>query len=236
MIIESNEIIDIEEYSKSNKKIPKCKRYRIRIDRTKYVVSVSSMNGKELLELANKIPGEEYAIYQKLCGGVSDRINLDEKVDFRTPGIERFVTLPLDQTEGRENLRHMFNLSESDLQYFSKTQLNWETIIENGTHRLVIYDYPIPAGFNIKNADLNLRLEASYPDVQIDMVYFYPALNRMDNIPIRALAIDNFDGKIWQRWSRHRTGKNPWRPDVDDISTHLLLVNEWLRLELEKRK
>lgn len=108
------------------------------------------------------------------------------------------------------------------------------TVTENRINRVVIYDYPVPDGYNIKKVNLNLRIEANYPDVQIDMVYFYPALVRKDNTPIKALAIDNFDEKSWQRWSRHRTPKNPWRPGIDDISTHLLLVDEWLISELAK--
>lgn len=94
------EIVDIEEYSKQNKKPPKCKQYKIRIDKQKYVVTDSIITGKQLLELAEKTPVEEYAIYQKLHGGKSERIELNHQVDLSTHGIERFVTLPLDTTEG----------------------------------------------------------------------------------------------------------------------------------------
>lgn len=230
-----NEIIDIEEFSKSNKPIPRGKKYRIRIDKTFYTVSVDQMSGKELLELANKSPIEQFALYQKLHGGASIRINPEDIVDFTTPGIERFVTLPLDQTEGRGNLRRMFDLPESDLESLSVTKFNWEAVKENNVNRIVIYDYPIPEGYNVNKVNLNLRIEASYPDSQIDMVYFYPPLVRNDNISIKAIANDSFDGKIWQRWSRHRTGRNPWRPGIDNINTHLLLVDEWLKKELSKR-
>jgi hypothetical protein len=39
-------------------------------------------------------------ITQKLRGGEVKKIGLDEEADFTTPGVERFMTLPLDQTEG----------------------------------------------------------------------------------------------------------------------------------------
>jgi hypothetical protein len=42
------------------------------------------------------------------------------------------------------------------------------------------------------------------------------------------------DGKQFQQWSRHRTGANPWRPGLDNVCTHLLLVNSWLEKELRK--
>ena len=95
-------IIDIEEYAKSGKTPPKGKKYRIRIDKDKYTVSVPQMTGLELLELAKKDP-EQNNIYQKFNHGEMKKIALDEQVDFTTPGIERFCTLPLDQTEGCSN-------------------------------------------------------------------------------------------------------------------------------------
>ncbi|MBX9746205.1 MAG: hypothetical protein K2X34_04840, partial [Hyphomonadaceae bacterium] len=55
-----------------------------------------------------------------------------------------------------------------------------------------------------------------------------------DGRAIGALAHDDFDGKTWQRWSRHRTPANRWRPGIDGLSTHFALVQEWLARELMK--
>lgn len=98
----SDEIIDIEEYAKTNRKPPRAKSYRIRIDKQHYVVNVSAMTGRELLNLAGKAPPTNYMISQKFRGGETKKIGLDEKADFTTPGVERFMTLPLDQTDGGE--------------------------------------------------------------------------------------------------------------------------------------
>jgi len=95
-----NEIVDIEEYGRAGKQPPQGKRYRIRIDREQYIVEVSQMTGRQILELAGKRPPERYRLDQKLHGGQSRKIGLDEMVDFTTQGVERFMTLPLDQTEG----------------------------------------------------------------------------------------------------------------------------------------
>lgn len=95
------EIIDIEDHcNNSDDDIPKGCKYKIKIDREKYVVNVECMTGREILTLANKIPVERFQLNQKFKGGRVKRIQLDEKVDFTTKGIERFMTLPLDQTEG----------------------------------------------------------------------------------------------------------------------------------------
>ncbi len=93
-------IIDIEEHVKTGKELPHGYRYRIRIDKTYYVVTKTSITGRELLELASKTPVEQYRIYQKLKGGESIEIAYDEEVDLIRRGIERFMTLKLENTEG----------------------------------------------------------------------------------------------------------------------------------------
>lgn len=94
------DVVDLEEYSATGRRPPRAKRYRIRIDRERYVVEVPSMTGRELLRLAGKTPPEQWMITQKLRSGEVKKISLDETADFTTPGVERFMTLPLDQTEG----------------------------------------------------------------------------------------------------------------------------------------
>lgn len=131
-------------------------------------------------------------------------------------------------------MRRQFSLPESDVAYLDSTGMKWEAVVEQGVRRAVIYAFPLPAGYDQTHADLNFRIDGAYPDTQIDMVYFFPALKRSDNISIRALAFDNFDGKTWQRWSRHRTPQNPWIAGVDDISSQLLLVEHWLEREFKK--
>ena len=96
----SEEIIDIEEFAKTGRKPPLAKRYRIRIDKEQFVVNAPAMTGRELLNLAGKTPATEYLIFQKFRGGKPQKIGLDEKADFTTPGVEKFKTLPLDQTDG----------------------------------------------------------------------------------------------------------------------------------------
>ena len=94
------DLVEVEEFGKRNEKPPRAKKYIIRIDKVKHTVSVPGMTGQELLELAGKRPPERYTIAQKLHGGQSKTIGLDERADFTARGVERFMTLPLDQTEG----------------------------------------------------------------------------------------------------------------------------------------
>jgi hypothetical protein len=229
------EIIDVEQYAKEGKIIPHSPRYRIRIDKIQYVVDQPSMTGYDLLNLAGKTPPDRFALYKKLHGGRAQKIELDEVTDFRAPGVERFMTLPLDQTEGgipakiHPTPRSHFELPVEDIEFLESMGLVWETVSEGSTHCVVIYGYyNIPDGYNQKTADLHVRIDRTYLDTQIDMVYFSPPLSRKDGKSIKAISDHSFDGRVWQRWSRHRTTLNPWRIGIDNIETHITLIGEWL--------
>lgn len=132
------------------------------------------------------------------------------------------------------DLRRDVQLPGHDVAFLDCQGLDWETILEGNIAWLAFYGYDVPAGYNHKKVAVALQLPPSYPDAQIDMVYFLPHLALVDGRPIRALNGQSLQGKNWQRWSRHRTGTNPWRPGLDNVETHMLLVKEWLCRELEK--
>ncbi len=128
-----------------------------------------------------------------------------------------------------------FILPEDDVDYLEETYSSWKTVLE-GAHRWIVIDsYPVPKGYNVSFVNLALRIDAGYPNSQIDMVYFYPLLNRVDGKPIGALVNQSLMNLNFQRWSRHRTAQNPWRPGLDNIQTHLLLVDYWLQREFQIR-
>ena len=129
-------------------------------------------------------------------------------------------------------MRRQFTVPLEDLEWLESRGKPYELVAEGGVLRVVVDEFTIPSGYNIAQAKANVRLDPGYPDSQIDMVYFYPALARLDGHPIKALCEDQFDGKCWQRWSRHRTGANPWRPGLDNLATHFELVTHWLAREL----
>lgn len=95
------EELDVEEFAgRSQARKPRAKTYIIRVDKTQFKVAQSGMTGRAILSLASKLPPEEYRLKQKLHGGEMRTVGLDESVDFRAPGVERFVTLKLENTEG----------------------------------------------------------------------------------------------------------------------------------------
>lgn len=128
--------------------------------------------------------------------------------------------------------RRYFRLPSDDETFLEGSGSRWETVVVGGVQRLVIYSYHVPTGYTATTVDLNLRIESGYPDTQIDMVYVHPPLVKASGGAIGALSSDQFDGKTWQRWSRHRTAANPWRPGVDNVETHLAAVQHWFMREI----
>ena len=131
-------------------------------------------------------------------------------------------------------MRRQFDLPEGDVDHLTARGLPWEALAERDVRWLLIHGFPVPAGYNHTQVQLALRIEPGYPDAQIDMAYFFPVLARSDGRAIGALSSQMIDGRQFQRWSRHRTDANPWRPGEDDLSTHLLLIEDWLRRELSR--
>jgi hypothetical protein len=208
--------------------------YQVVIDKLHVVFSDPNPSGRELLQAAKMLPVEGFAIYIKQPGAQPKRIQLDERVDLTQPGVERFVTLPLDQTEGLTQGRRHFSLPAEDMEWLEGCGRPFELVTENGVMRVVVYDFPLPAGYTTDSVTVHIQVPAGYPDVQLDMVWFSPGLSLSSGKGIGATSSENFDGKSWQRWSRHRTTANPWRPGIDSLGTHFALIEEWLLRETRK--
>jgi hypothetical protein len=95
-----DEIVDLEEYAKLGKRPPLSKGYRIRVNGEPYVVHEAEPTGRAILTLAGLLPAADYTLRVKVAGEKPRKVGLDEKVDLRHPGVEKFKALPRDQTEG----------------------------------------------------------------------------------------------------------------------------------------
>ena len=229
---QTEEVIDLEEYATAGKKPPKAKAYRIRIDKEHFVVHVHSMKGREILELVKKTP-DRFKLYQQVRGGGQPHpIGPDDVVDFTTPGVERFKTLPVDSTDGLAEPRRQFRLAESDEAFLDGLGLRWEALLYGGAKWIVVYGYGLPVGYNVAKADLAVRIEPDFPTAQLDMAYFAPSLSRIDGKGINNLSPAQVDDRPFQQWSRHRTAGSIWRPGEDDLESHFLFIQSFLQREL----
>lgn len=90
--------VDIEKHCHDPSELPSCSRYLIRVDKTRIIFDVPNPSGRQILVRAGKDPATTM-LNQKI-GKAFKPIGLDEKVDLTACGVERFTTLPNEQTEG----------------------------------------------------------------------------------------------------------------------------------------
>jgi len=89
---------NLQAYAKEGKKVPPTGPYKIRINKAFFDYPEPMISGAQILKLAEKDPVKN-AAYQ-FVHGKPQRVQLGQEVDLTAPGVERFETLPLDQTEG----------------------------------------------------------------------------------------------------------------------------------------
>ncbi len=130
-------------------------------------------------------------------------------------------------------MRREFILPEDDICFLDSLGLTWETHIESNSQWLIIFGVSLPKGFNVESANVAINVPPGYPVTQLDMAFFFPILNRVDNVAINATSHhQQINSTTWQRWSRHRPPNHPWIPGVDFIGTHFLYINNWLEKEV----
>lgn len=90
----ANEVIDLDAYTKSDKKPPVGKKYKVIIDKEPYIFDHHIVTGKEVLEKAGKTPIECHSLYLKLKHCDFELIKPTDKVDLTEKGVEHFITKP----------------------------------------------------------------------------------------------------------------------------------------------
>ena len=130
-------------------------------------------------------------------------------------------------------LRRDFDLLPQDEKFLEEYGHHWETIAD-GSQWVLIHEFPTHERYNHAHVTAAIRMETGYPNTGLNMVYFFPALARKDGRSIGATQAEQvINGKTYQRWSRHRTAKNPWRAVVDRLDTHVFLIEDWLAREFD---
>ena len=99
--LDDSEIIDVEAFSREGKPVPPGKRYRIRVDKEHFEVDSAQLTGAQILALVNKT-ADKYNLYLHLRGGQTKGIAANDSVDLTQPGVERFTTMKIENTEGKQ--------------------------------------------------------------------------------------------------------------------------------------
>ncbi|MES1934597.1 hypothetical protein T35B1_18433 [Salinisphaera shabanensis T35B1] len=124
----------------------------------------------------------------------------------------------------------MMFLPSKDRRYLKERDLSYREV-EDGTQKGVIFpEFRLPDGkFHVGHAEILIILPAAYPDAAPDMFYALPHLTLAGSecAPRCTQARLNFEGRSWQRWSRHN---GQWRPGVDGLQTMLKRIEEALEI------
>lgn len=131
-------------------------------------------------------------------------------------------------------MRREFELPSEDIQFLESYGCPWEVIID-GSCWVLLHQFITSEGYNPRLVTAAIRIETGYPNVALDMVYFYPPLSRNDGQPINATnATQAIDGNLFQRWSRHYTSANPFVIGEHNLGTHIQIIEDWLDREFRK--
>lgn len=223
------DIVDIEEYVREGRPVPHAHRYKYRVNKQHFETEKPEITRERILERAGLVPVDQYRLRLKRRHGPPEEIKPGQTVDLRAHGIERFIAQPKEVQDGLE-ARRDFALGAADCAFLDSLQLRWEALNQAGRLWVVIYGVPLPTGFQVPAADVAIEIMPGYPTSQLDMAYFHPPLALTDGRPLPCVinAETSFDGRAWQRWSRHRVSPSAWVPGVDDLESHFAYMQDWL--------
>lgn len=229
------ELVDIEEYVLAGRPVPKARHYRYRVNKTHCVSDTPELTREQILESAGLTPVNQYRLSEKRRHGPPREIAQGETVYLHKNEVERFIAQHCEVQDGLDSDRREFALSDEDRAFLDGLGWRWEAI-RNGTDLwAIIYGVTVPSGYTVSSVDVAVQIMPGYPTSQLDMAYFFPALQRTDNRPIaRADYFQAIDGKSWQRWSRHRLGASAWVPGVDNLERHFAYMQSWLVRETSR--
>jgi hypothetical protein len=230
-----NEPADLETLAKEGKHPPEHGPYLIKVNGVPHVVEGPTITVDQIIALAGKAPPENYWVFRRKNGHQEPHpLPPDKPIDLREHGIECFLVLPKHNPDGLDNPRRDFTLPARDLATLEALGLPWEAVREGPVCRLIIYGFPVPGGYTVQVVDVAITFETGYPDTALDMAFFSPALRRANGRDIIKTTTENFCGRTWQRWSRHRMEQDKWMPGVDDLASHLACVRIWLAAEVTR--
>jgi hypothetical protein len=122
-------------------------------------------------------------------------------------------------------------LPERDRSFLDRKDYKYSVQRADQQTCLTINDFPLPAGFNVANCELLIRLPAGWPDATPDMFWVRPNLTVSGATPAQAQVHEQLLGLAWQRFSRHLTS-GQWRPGLDDLEAWMTWITRSLHQDV----
>jgi len=224
-------ILDNSEDSKLSPRPPKPEPWQINVQGVPVESDKPTILARHAIKQAGFDPDAGRLINLKITGEPRQEISLDTKIDLTHPGIEKLRLTPRQINNGEVAAKRLdFRLLLQDEAHLGRLGLRWETVCEGARHWLLLHAYPLPQGYNLSNVNIAIDIPVSYPGAQLAMFYCNPPLARANGTrPPQTEHSELILGTNHQRWSRHRQ----WDSARDTLATHLTLVDESLRREIE---
>lgn len=209
--------------------------WKLNVQGVTLTVDTPVIKVRKALELAGVSTDQGWHIYLIVEGHDKRELGLDDDIDLTQPGIEKVRLTPKDVDNGESALStvRQFRLLPADEAFLDGAYPGWQAVIENARQWILLPGYKLPTGYTQSLVNLAIEVPPTYPMAQLDMFYLCPAGVLVTGVAIPATeACESVQGKQYQRWSRHRSGRSVWRPGVDNVMTHLALVESALLKEV----
>jgi len=113
-------------------------------------------------------------------------------------------------------------LPEVDVEFLSNKGYDFEEYQTGGEVHLIIHNFPLPPHYVPRTCDLLLKLPAGFPNANPDMFWTSPIVRLANGeSPVAANVTEVYNGRAWQRWSRHSTS---WRAGIDNLRSKIRSV------------
>jgi hypothetical protein len=236
VFLTENSVLDLSQPGVENL-VTRVPTWKLNVQGVILTINTPKIAVRRALEMAGVSTDQGWHIYLIVQGQDKREVELDSEIDLTAPGIEKLRLTPKDVSNGEAApaVMRQFRLIPTDEAYLDTTYPGWQAIVENGRQWILLPEYRVPAGYSLSATSLAMEIPPTYPMAQIDMFYLFPEAALSTGAPIPATeARENIQGKHYQRWSRHRNGRSVWRPGIDNVMTHLALVESALLQEVQQ--
>lgn len=233
-VIEDVTVLNLSQ-SGVEKMVTRARKWKLRVQAVTLELDKPMVKVADAMREAGFDPTKAWNIFLLVAGQPKKEVDVNYIVDLRTPGIERIRLMQRNVDNGEtslEDLRREFALLPVDIKFLDGTGLKWETVRVAERRWVLVHDYELLPGYQPQKVTMALEIPKDYPQAQIDMFYFSPAVSRCDGVGIPNTHVTApIDGVTFQGWSRHRTAAHPWDPNSDNVGTHFALIEHSLARE-----
>jgi hypothetical protein len=195
--------------------------FKVRIDRDVFEVAQPAITGQELRNLPQPAIGDDRDLYEEISGGEDKLIAKTDVVRLKEDGVTAFFTSPSHVTPGSQTA---VELLQADKDFLVRKGYRYETFQHGAMTALVIFNFPLPTGYESNETDLLILLPGGFPDAAPDMWWCDPRVRLANGTdPVSTNIGEQIGKRSWQRFSRHFTAVR-WQPGRSGVESYVTLI------------